>query len=90
MLGAVAQFEKELMLERTMSGLRAAKAEGRIGGRQRKLKPQDLEQVRRHMSEGKLKAREVAKMYGISERSLWCNLRWAADVETVKRGGRDA
>jgi DNA invertase Pin-like site-specific DNA recombinase len=83
-LGSVAQFEKELMLDRTMAGLRAAHAEGRIGGRQRKLKPQDLTQARKHMREGKLKAREVAKMYGVSERSLWRNLRWAADVETLK------
>jgi len=27
------------------------------------------------MSAGMLKAREVAKMYGVSERSLWRNLR---------------
>jgi DNA invertase Pin-like site-specific DNA recombinase len=29
-LGAVAQFEKELMLERTMVGLAAARADGRV------------------------------------------------------------
>ena len=40
------------------------------------------------MTDGKLKAREVAKMYGISERSLWRNLRWAADVDILK--GADA
>jgi DNA invertase Pin-like site-specific DNA recombinase len=86
-LGAVAQFEKELMLERTMAGLRAAKAEGRTGGRRRKLKPQDLEQARRRMAEG-LKAREVARIYRVSERSLWRNLRWAADIEALKGNGR--
>jgi DNA invertase Pin-like site-specific DNA recombinase len=71
-LGSVAQFEKELMLERTMAGLRAAKAEGRIGGRQRKLKPQDLAQARKHMTEGKLKAREVAKMYASARCGATC------------------
>jgi DNA invertase Pin-like site-specific DNA recombinase len=85
-LGAVAQFERDLMLERTMAGLNAARAEGRVGGRRRKLQPQDLEAARRHMSEGKLKAREVAKMYGVSERSLWRNLRWAADAEMIREG----
>jgi DNA invertase Pin-like site-specific DNA recombinase len=85
-LGAVAQFERDLMLERTMAGLNAARAEGRVGGRRRVLKPQDLEAARRHMTEGKLKAREVARMFGVSERSLWRNLRWAADAETIRKG----
>ena len=83
-LGAVAQFEKELMLERTMAGLRAARGEGRVGGRRRKLTPQDIEAARRHMIKGKLKAHEVAKMYSVSERSLWRNLKWATDAEALK------
>jgi hypothetical protein len=37
------------------------------------------------MSEGSSK-REVAKMYSVSERSLWRNLRWAADAETTRKG----
>jgi hypothetical protein len=32
------------------------------------------------------KAREVAKMYGITERSLWRNLRWAAEIEAEHSG----
>jgi len=59
-----------------------------VGGRRRLLKPQDLEAARRHMTEGKLKAREVAKMYGVSERSLWRNLRWAEDAKAMRSGGR--
>jgi len=80
----VAQFERDLMLERTMAGLAVARAEGKVGGRRRLMKPQDIAQASRHMTEGKLKAREVAKMYGVSERSLWRNLRWAADLKTLR------
>jgi DNA invertase Pin-like site-specific DNA recombinase len=83
-LGSVAQFERELMLERTMAGLKAARAEGRVGGRRRVMTPQDIEAARRHMTEGKLKAHEVARMYGVSERSLWRNLRWATEVDALK------
>src|SRR5262245_19015628 len=86
-LGSVAQFERQLLIERTMAGLKAARAEGRTGGHCRKMTPQDLVTARKHMTQGKLKAREVAKMYGISERSLWRNLRWAQDVEEVRAGG---
>jgi DNA invertase Pin-like site-specific DNA recombinase len=85
-LGSVAQFERQLLVERTMAGLSAARAEGRTGGRRRKLSPEDLTTAKRHMAEGKLKAREVAAMYGVSERSLWRNLRWAQDLEDVRAG----
>jgi hypothetical protein len=36
------------------------------------------------MTNGKLKAHEVAKLYGLSERSLWRNLRWASDAKALK------
>jgi DNA invertase Pin-like site-specific DNA recombinase len=81
--GAVAEFERNLLLERTMAGLAAARAEGRVGGRRRVMSPQDIEAARRRMGEG-LKAHEVAKLYGISERSLWRNIRWAADVAAAR------
>jgi DNA invertase Pin-like site-specific DNA recombinase len=85
-LGSVAQFERQLLIERTMAGLQAARAGGRTGGRRRAMTPQDIVTARRHMIDGKLKAREVAKMYGVSERSLWRNLRWAAEREEVRTG----
>jgi hypothetical protein len=36
-LGSIAQFERNLMLERTRAGLAAAKAKGRVGGRPRRM-----------------------------------------------------
>jgi DNA invertase Pin-like site-specific DNA recombinase len=83
-MGSVAQFEKDLILERTMAGLAAARAEGKVGGRKRTMTPQDIEAVRRRMAAGEIKAHEAAKLHGISERSLWRNLRWAADAEALK------
>jgi hypothetical protein len=68
------------------AGLTVARAEGRMGGRRRKMGPRDIVAARKHMLHGKLKAREVAKMYGIRERSLWRNLRWAAELEEVRAG----
>ena len=50
------------------------------------MTPQDIVIARKHMAEGKLKAREVAKMYGLSERSLWRSLRWAAELDEVRAG----
>jgi DNA invertase Pin-like site-specific DNA recombinase len=39
MIGAFAEFEREMIRERTLTGLARARAEGRIGGRPRKKKP---------------------------------------------------
>jgi DNA invertase Pin-like site-specific DNA recombinase len=84
-LGSVAQFERQLLVERTMAGLTAARADGRVGGRRRKLSPEDITNARKRMAEG-LKAHEVAAMYRISERSLWRNLRWASELEEMRAG----
>src|SRR5262245_6964999 len=63
-LGSVAQFERRLLIERTMAGLQVARADGRTGGRRRAMTTPHIVTARRHMTDGKLKAREVAKMYG--------------------------
>jgi hypothetical protein len=59
---------------------------GRVGGRPRKLTPEDIVAARKHMIDGKLKAKGIAKMYGVSERSLWRNFRRVAELEEVRAG----
>ena len=66
---SVAQFERQLLIERTMAGLAVARAEGKTGGPKRKMTPQDLIATREHMTGG-LKAHQVAKMYGGAGRGL--------------------
>src|SRR5947209_10863472 len=46
MMGALAQFERDLIRERTMAGLKAARERGNVGGRPRKLKDTDLKFAR--------------------------------------------
>ena len=50
--GAVAEFERDLILERTMAGLEAAKARGRHGGRPRALDEGKAKLARRLKEEG--------------------------------------
>ncbi|MBA2665983.1 MAG: recombinase family protein [Trueperaceae bacterium] len=45
--GALAEFERELIQERTRAGLAAARARGRKGGRPRKLDAKKLATARR-------------------------------------------
>src|SRR5436305_13510292 len=46
MMGALAQFERDLIRERTIAGLKAARERGNVGGRPRKLKDTDLKFAR--------------------------------------------
>lgn len=68
-LGAVAQFEREMMLERQREGIAKAKAEGKYRGRQPTAQ-QMAPEVRELVSSGESK-RQVAKKLGISERSVY-------------------
>ena len=45
-LGSIAEFEHALMSERTMDGLAAARARGRVGGPKPKLRPRQAELAR--------------------------------------------
>ena len=69
MLAAVANMERDLLVERTQSGLARAKAEGKILGR-----PSKTTQEERQDMKGKYAAGEsvsaLARLYGISRASV--------------------
>jgi DNA invertase Pin-like site-specific DNA recombinase len=67
-LGAVAQFEREIMLERQKEGIAKAKAEGAYKGRKPKARLQAT-QIAKLIADGK-KGREIADELGISLRSV--------------------
>jgi DNA invertase Pin-like site-specific DNA recombinase len=69
MLGAIAQFERELMLERQREGVAKAKAEGRYRGRAPTARAKASE-VRRLHSES-VGATEIAKRLRISKASVY-------------------
>lgn len=68
-LGSVAQFEREMMLERQRDGIAKAKAQGKYKGRKPTAQAKRAEVVAM-LAEGKLK-RDVARALGISERSVY-------------------
>ena len=51
-MGALAEMERELIVERTRAGLVAARAQGRIGGRRPKLTPEPWAQAGRLIAAG--------------------------------------
>lgn len=65
-LGAVAQLERAMILERTKAGLQAARARGKVLGRARALVPEkEAELVRLYLAGGHSYA-SIARCYGVS------------------------
>jgi DNA invertase Pin-like site-specific DNA recombinase len=69
--GAIAEFEKALLKERTMAGLVAARRKGRKGGRPLALTAQDIAAARVLMRADTLLVRDVARRMGISVATLY-------------------
>ena len=67
---ALAQFERDLIRERTSAGLRAAEARGRKGGRRPVVTPDKLARARTHPAAG-LTVREAAARVKISKTALY-------------------
>ncbi len=68
---ALAEYERELIVERTHAGLRAARARGRLGGRPRKMTRATLRMAMSALSDPKAHATEVAKSLRITTTTLY-------------------
>lgn len=64
--GALAEFERCLIQERTQAGLAAARARGRLGGRKRKLTSKQVEIMFNMHDSKKHSIREICKTFGIT------------------------
>jgi len=65
-LGAVAQLERSMILERSIAGQKAARERGRIPGRVRALPAQDESKVVAEYQRGDVTYRELGVKYGVS------------------------
>ena len=67
----LAEFERDLIHERTMAGLAAARARGRSGGRPRVMTRQKLKAAMALMADRENAARDVAAQLGVSVSTLY-------------------
>lgn len=68
-IAAVAEFERDLLIERTQAGLARSRAEGKTLGRPRSLTKGQTEEVVQRLAEGASVA-SVARDYGVSRQSI--------------------
>ena len=78
-MASLAQMERELLIERTQAGLAAARRQGRVGGRKRKMTEPKVQAAKNLLAAG-TPPREVAQSLGVSVPTLY---RW------VPAGSRD-
>ena len=69
--GALAQFERELIRERTNAGLKAARIRGRMGGRPVQLNKQEIRKLKKHYDKGDLSVMEICKLFNITKPTLY-------------------
>jgi DNA invertase Pin-like site-specific DNA recombinase len=69
--GALAEFERNLIRERTSAGLQAARARGRVGGRKKILDNKQLSLGKAMLADKNNKVGDVAKTLGISRATLY-------------------
>lgn len=72
-MGAVAEFERSLILERQREGIAIAKAEGKYKGSKKKLTAVQGEELKKRVASGEAKA-SIARAFGISRETLYAYL----------------
>jgi|SRR5450631_737873 DNA invertase Pin-like site-specific DNA recombinase len=79
--GALAEFERSLIRERTMAGLAAARSRGRVGGRPPVMTPEKIKVARDLYRAKELTVEEIAKTIGVSRKTVYRHL-----VDSPTRG----
>jgi DNA invertase Pin-like site-specific DNA recombinase len=72
--GALAEFERNLIRERTNAGLMAARARGRIGGRPKALTPQQHSIAQSLYDDPKNSIPEICRTLKVSKATLYRSL----------------
>jgi DNA invertase Pin-like site-specific DNA recombinase len=74
LFGAIAQFERNLIRERTRAGLASARAKGKVGGRPPAMKAKDIAMAKALLSDPDITVKEVAGRLGVPVGTLYRHL----------------
>jgi DNA invertase Pin-like site-specific DNA recombinase len=74
LFASLAEFEASLIRERTMSGLAAARARGRNGGRPRSLTTDKLAVAQELYDSGAKTVQQIARLVGVGRTTLYRHL----------------
>src|SRR5258705_13622248 len=72
--GALAEFERNLIRERPLAGLKAARARGCNGGRPKKLSPKELKTIRTLLRSNEVPVQDIAAQFKVNRSTLYRNV----------------
>lgn len=72
---ALAEFERDLIRDRTKAGLKAARARGKMGGRPALLSPKEVNKMLGYYHDRKNTVDEICKIFGIGRSCFYNHLR---------------
>jgi len=78
--GSLAQFERDLIRERTRAGRAAARKRGRTGGRRKRLAPAQRKHAVQLHREGRHTVREICTIMRISRATLYAGIKEFSDA----------
>jgi DNA invertase Pin-like site-specific DNA recombinase len=81
--GSLAEFERELIVERTHAGIRAARARGRLGGRPTVLPAEKKQAAQRMYDSRDYTVAAIARTIGVSRATLYRHLRQGVGDEVI-------
>ena len=85
MLGAVAEFERSIILERQREGIQIAKGEGKYKGRKPSLTTERVLELQRRVTAGEKKT-SLAREFGVSRETVYTYVRNVGKTLTVSIG----
>lgn len=83
-MAALAELERDIIHERTMAGLQAARAQGRVGGRPKVMDQDKIAAAEARLSRGESPV-QIAKALGISVRTVYRHVDTTERAEPRKR-----
>ena len=86
---ALAEFERDLIRERTNAGLAAARARGRTGGRPSSLSPAQIKAARRMYEQNEMTVAQIGDVLGVSRTTIYRALN-RQSTQAVPRRSRSA
>lgn len=71
LFAALAEFERNLIRERTRAGLAAARARGRSGGRPKTLTPKHVREIQQLLGNPQITVKDVATRYNVGTATIY-------------------
>lgn len=79
MFAVLAEYDRNLTRERTLAGLKSARARGRTGGRPPKIGAKEIREINVLLADPHTTIKDVATRYGVSRTTIYKHIKGAVD-----------